>query len=184
MTAASGINAGSRILAAAIRGVAPLSAYKGADQSVASNNTSFVADADLGIALAANSRYFVIAMLAFTAAGSNVGDLITTFAWPSGSSGIMSGFGVNASATSVPAGAGNVTAGNIVTVPGTAGAVPSAYQVFGGKGTGSLAPAYMVCSVQTSSTAGNLQLLWCQHTSSATATVMKAGSVLAAWQTQ
>lgn len=187
MTAASGINSGSRILAAAIRGVAPLAAYKGADQSVSNNNSAWVADTDLSISLAANSRYFIIAMLAFSAAGSNVGDLITTFSWPAGSSGIMSGFGVLASATATPAGAGNALIGSIVTTPGTAGAAPSAYQVFGGKGTGAgqLAPAYMMCSVQTSSTTGNLQLLWCQHVaSSASPTVMKAGSVLAAWQTQ
>lgn len=186
MAAASNIAAGGRILAAAIRGVAPLSAYKGADQSVSSNNP-FVADTDLHIPLAANSRYIVIGMLAFSAAGSNVGDLIATFAWPSGATGMISGWGVVASATATPAGAGNTTVGNVVTTPGVAGGAPAgAYQVYGGKGTGAgqLAPAYLMCSVQTSSTAGDLQLLWAQHVASGTPTTVKAGSVLAAWQTQ
>lgn len=176
--------AGGHILAAAIRGVAPIAAYKGSDQSQASNNTAFAADTDLSIGLAANSRYLFIAMLGFTGAATGSGDLATSFAWPAGSAGQFSGWGIFANATAVPSGAGNTNTSAFRTSPGSVGAGKgSVYLSFGSAG-GTQVPAFMMGSVAVGATAGNLQLLWMQNTSSSTATIVKAGSWLAAWQTQ
>jgi hypothetical protein len=169
MTAAAGIMAGGRILAEAIRGVAPLAAYKGADQSVTSSAT-LASDTDLALSLAASSRYIFIGQLAYTAAAPSAGGLGLSFTWPAGSTGIFSGWGFS------PTTGGTA---NILAVRTATGALLT----YGGA-TGTTVPAYLMGSIQTGATAGNLQLEWAQGASSSTPTVVKAGSWLAAWQTQ
>jgi hypothetical protein len=53
-------------------------------------------------------------------------------------------------------------------------------EAFGTNGTTTLMAAELSFTLVTSSTAGNLQLQWAQNTSNATATTVKAGSVLTA----
>lgn len=169
MTAAGKIYAGSRILAADIRGVAPLSAYKGADQPLASNIV-LQDDDDLLIAgLEANAVYAFKLDL-----GYNGGTL--------GSSDIKLGWMVPSGATMAYVLYGNTTPGGVAT--NGFWETETSNPALGTNGTGTPIGAILEGTIAMSSTPGTLQLQWAQQTSSATATTVLKGSVLLAWQVQ
>ena len=160
MTAVGQINAGSRITASAIRGVAPLTAYKATGQTVTSS-TTLVNDSDLFLTIAANGVYVVQAAILVT--GSSGGNFKYTWTIPSGANGNMSSLQENTSSTLVNDGPSAWTA----TVTG------SASQGF-----------WLYGLLVNSSTAGTLQLQWAQNASNGTGTTVGAYSYLTAWQIQ
>jgi hypothetical protein len=166
MTAAGQVYAGSRLTAAMLQGVAPLSAYKGSGQSVTSS-TTLVNDSALAIELQANAVYSFILVLGYNGA-SGAGNLKFGWALPSGSS---MGYSLY----------GNSTSGSATDGPWeTASSVPA----LGTSGTGTSLGAVAQGTVSTGSTAGDMQLQWAQNTTNSTATTVLAGSVLLAWQVQ
>lgn len=167
MASLAGILAGSRILADLIAAVAPDAAFKGADESVL-NSTTLQNDDALFIPLLANSTYVWVSFVFATGAANGSGDLKFAYTWPSGASGIWAGIGLNTTGVTP-----NITAGR------NASAASVAYGLNGG----TLASAVTFGSVITGSTAGNLQTQWSQNTANnVTATTVKAGSALLAWQ--
>lgn len=166
MTAAGQVYAGSRLTAAMLQGVAPLSAYKGTSQLVTSS-TTLVSDSALAIGLQANAVYSFILVLGYNGA-SGAGNLKFGWALPSGSS---MGYSLY----------GNSTGGSATDGPWeTASSVPA----LGTSGTGTNLGAVAQGTVSTGSSAGDMQLQWAQNSSSSTATTVLAGSVLLAWQVQ
>jgi hypothetical protein len=148
----------------ALRGVAPVAAYKSVAESVTSSITLQSDDALL-LQLAANAVYYFRLKVGYTAA-NGTGDLKLGWLLPSGAimgyalygnSGGSATSGFWESQSSVPAVTGN-------------GATPVSVVMRG--------------AVATTSTPGVMQLQWCQHTSSATATIVLPGSSLLAWQVQ
>lgn len=162
MTALNAITAGARITAAAVQGVAPLAAYKGASQSV-TNSATLVNDTDLFLPLAASAFYYFTGMFTYTAAAGN-GDLQAAFTVPSGTTiqwtaihyDVTGAFGMNIATAS----------GQVLVF-------------YGGSPVGALFQG----SIITGTTAGNLQLKWAQRTAnSSTPTVLQAGSAIIGWQ--
>ena len=160
MTAIGNINAGGRITASEIRGVAPLAAYKANSQSVTSS-TTLVNDNDLFLAIPANGVYVIQGAILVT--GASAGNIKYTFTIPSGASGNMSSLQENTSGTLVLDGPGVWTA----TITGDAAQGIWLYGL-----------------LVNSSTAGTLQLQWAQNGSNATPTTVAAYSYLTAWQIQ
>lgn len=155
--------AGQRLTAQALRNALLLEAYKGSDQSVTSNSTTLVNDTALALALQANATYLVEFLVFYTGGTAGSSDWKYGVTVPSG-------------ATISPIRELGLTTGLAVqylTVP--------AGGAFGSNGTGNKMAAEMKFTIVTSA-AGTLQLQWCQNTSSATATTVKAGSSLVAWQ--
>jgi hypothetical protein len=141
----------------------PLAAYKGADQSVTSS-TTLVNDSALVVPVAANAVYDFSLRVFYTGGTTGTGDIITQLTVPSGTTGLLRIAGLN---LSLAFQYGYRT-------------IPIAALAFGGNGTSTLEVCEITGTVTTSSTAGNLQFQWAQNTSSATATTVKAGSVLVA----
>ncbi len=164
MTSLANILAGQRLTAAMLRAVAPLAAYKGADESVTSS-TALQNDDALYLALNPDAVYFFACMLDYEGGAQGSSDL--KFAW-AGPSGFTMAYGLLA----ITPGGGS-SAGYL---RGPAGAS------CGTTGTGNRWSALMTGSLTTGGSPGTLQLQWAQNTSSGTATVVHAGSVLAAWQ--
>lgn len=165
MTAASQVAAGGRATASQIRSIAPLAAYKSANQTVTSS-TTMVNDSLLVVPVAANAIYFFEAFISYQGFTQNISDLKMGWAAPSGStmvwtplylntSGVLIGGIQNLIGATVIAGSNGVS--NQRTVSG-----------FGGFSVGG--------------TAGNLQLQWAQNTSSTTPTTVLAGSIISLWQ--
>jgi len=154
--------AGMALSAAMARGIAPLSAFKTAAQSVASNASTFVADADLYLPMAVNTDYFYILSLIMEGAALGSGDLHGELTGPSGAT-------VHGGLALITSTAGANTAGVYSGSAFSAG-------VNGTTPTGALAFGTVSCG----GTAGNLQFSWHQLTSSSTATVVEPGSALIA----
>jgi hypothetical protein len=166
VTAVSSINAGGRILASAIQGIAPLAVIKGADQSVTSNNSSYVADNALLVPVVANATYLFWCYLFYTGFTNGASDLQWAWVPPSG-------------ATLNYQRVGNNSANSVV--------VDQTYQnnanvTAATNGTSDNMALSLTGSLIMSSTPGNLFLEWCQVTSSSTATTVKAGSFVALWR--
>ena len=158
------ILAGMDPTASLLQALAPFMAYKSNDQSVTSS-TTLANDNALSLPVAANGTYFFICMLKFEGGTSGSSDL--KFAWTG-----PSGFGMNYQLTGLNAGGGS-TLGFMRSATGSTGGTTGAGNVWG---------TTMLGTVTASSTAGTLQLQWAQNTSSATATIVHAGSVLAMWR--
>lgn len=165
MTAPAKFYPGGRLAGAALRAVAPLAAYKSLAESVTGSITLQNDDALL-LPLAANAVYYFRCKLGYTGAASGSGDIKLGWTLPSGASmgyalyGDSGGSATNGfweTQTSVPAANSN-------------GSTPVAVVMRG--------------TIATAGTPGAVQLQWCQHTSSATATTVLAGSSLLAWQVQ
>lgn len=167
MTAASAIRAGGRITAAEIQGVAPLAAYKSGDQPLTSS-TALASDSALVIAVLANAVYDVDVLLYYTGFTAGSSDIKVSFTYPSGAT--------SQSVTYLGKSTGLAVAQGTVAL-GTA-------QAFGSNGTSNIMALNLWFTLSVSSTAGNLQLQWAQNTSSGTATTVKTGSKLRAWQIQ
>ncbi|MGH3743723.1 MAG: hypothetical protein ACRDTP_02555 [Mycobacteriales bacterium] len=168
MTAAGQINAGSRLTAAMVRGVAPLSAYKNASEA-GTNVTTLHSDNALFIPLLADAVYDFELVLGYEGGSLGSSDLKIGWALPGG-------------ATMGYTAYGNTTSGNATDGPWyTASSTPA----FGTNGTST--PIGLVASgtIVTSSAAGTMQLRWAKNsTSVSTLTTVLAGSVLLAWQVQ
>ena len=163
MTTVSSINAGSRITASEIRNVAPLAAYKGADETVSTGVGTLQNDDALFLSLLANAVYKWELWLNYEGGTTGSSDLKVGWTVPSGAT--------------LKGSADYTTSGAVVEVywtnattlaPGTNGA--AAIRGFNARGT------------IATTTAGTLQLQWCQNTGSAVNTTVHAGSILLAWQ--
>lgn len=165
MTALGLINAGSRITASMLRAVAPLAAYKTADETVTSS-TTLQADDQLFIALLANATYSWDLWLNYEGGTQGSSDLKTGWSLPASASLKGSAEYVNNAGSSIVE---VYFTGASTLAPGTNGS--GQVRGFTARGT-----------ITTSATAGNMQLEWCQNTVSATGTIVHAGSVLRAWQ--
>lgn len=169
MTALGNIPAGSRLTAAMLQGVAPLSAYKSAAQSVTSNATTLVNDSQLVLNLPANSVFVFNGLISAVGAAIGTGDLKLTFTVPSGASMAFEATGFSASATGPLNGNAVRAAAGLVSI---------------GISGGTASPALIFGSINMGPTAGPVQFQWCQNVSSTTATQVLAGSYLVAWQIQ
>jgi hypothetical protein len=159
VTAIGQINAGGRITASEVRGVAPLAAYKASGQSVTSS-TTLVNDNDLFLAIAANGVYVVQSLMLIS---GGAGNFKYTFTIPSGASGNFSALQENTGGTLINEGAVSWTA-----------------TTTGGTGQG----IWLYGLLVNSSTAANLQLQWAQNASNGTPTTVGAYSYMTAWQIQ
>lgn len=164
MTAPAKFYPGGRLSGPALRGTAPLAAYKSLNEGVTSSIVLQNDDALL-LLLPASAVFYFRCKLGYTAA-AGTGDIKLGWTLPDsasmayalyGDSGGSATNGFWETQTSVPALSGN-------------GTTPAALVMRG--------------TVATAGTPGVMQLQWCQHTSSATATVVLAGSSLLAWQVQ
>lgn len=160
--------AGQRLTAAELRNVAPLCAYKSANQS--STSTTLGLDSALLLPLLANAVYDFELVLGYNGGALGSNDL--QFAWVIPSSAAI-GYTVY----------GNTTSGNATAAPWYTGtSTPAA---LGTNGTSTPVGAVMSGTVAVSTTAGNLQLQWAKNSGAGgTATTVLAGSVLLAWQVQ
>ena len=146
----------------------PLTAYKTADESVTSSAVSQDDDA-LSLAVVANAVYLVTAWMIYEA--TTASDIRWGFTWPTGATMPWGEMALDTAA-----------AGIFGDVKPNAFGAPASGDVFqaGGAGAGSQLTGILYGLLTTSSTAGTLQLQWAQGTSGATATKVKAGSVLEA----
>lgn len=165
MTAVSSVNAGSRITASMLRGVAPLAVVKGADESVTSSTTLQNDDA-LFLSVAANATYLFECYLNYEGGTLGSSDLKLVWSAPSGATMRFTFAHVDTS--------GN----NVCSVTSAAGSTLTT----GTNGAASLRGATMKGTLAVGATAGTLQLTWAQNTSSGTATIIHALSHLALWQ--
>src|SRR5690348_15724965 len=83
MTAIGNINAGGRILASAMRGIAPLAVIKGADESVTSSTTLQNDDALL-VTLTANATYVFSLFLNYQGGTQGSSDIKVAWTFPTG----------------------------------------------------------------------------------------------------
>jgi hypothetical protein len=141
----------------------PVAAYRTSTQSVTSSTTP-VNDNQLSVSVAANAVYRVELCLTYTA--DTAGDL-------------KIGWAVPASATFAEAFFAGITSAGAASTDDVTAGTPSANPVFGGIGGGAAGLHYIVM-LTTAGTAGTLQFQFAQGTSSATATILLAGSNLIA----
>lgn len=165
MTAAANIKAGSRILASMIANVAPLAGYKSSDQSVTSS-TTLVNDNALTISVLASATYFWVMLLDYEGGTRGSSDLKISMSVPAAATarfwmGRQDAAGTNTSSFM--------------------GSQSTTYAA-GTNGAGVLTGLLAVGTLAVSVTAGSFTLQWAQNTSSGTATIVHAQSVLAAWQ--
>lgn len=158
------IVAGSRILASVMGQIAPQAVIKGADQSLASS-TTMQNDNALFLPVIANATYLFVCYLDYEGGTRGSSDIKHAWSVPSGGTLRYVKLGNNTSGVA-----------EIVTLAG-ATIWPDATN-----GAGSLQGLLMLGSLIMGSTAGNLQLQWAQNTSSATATIVHAQSLLSLWR--
>lgn len=151
-----------KLTAALLNPLVPLTALKTADESIASS-TALQADNELTLALPASAQYTLDVMLFYTASAS--GELKLGFTFPSGCVVHLAGVGYVLS--------GSFTIDLTSQLSMTSGTTSLSYE-----GSGATTSVSLRGTVLNGVTAGNLQLIWAQNTSNATATVVKAGSWL------
>lgn len=154
--------AGQRVTASQLNNALGINAYKGSDQSVTSS-TTLVNDTALILALSANTTYEVTALIFYTA--GTTGDLKGNFTSPAGAT--SPGVRYIGQTTSLAVQQGVQSLG-------------SAF-AFGGNG-GTVEEVDLAFTIAIGSTAGNLTFQFAQNATDATATTVKAGSVLRAVQ--
>jgi len=141
----------------------PIAAIKPSD--TARNTTvTLTADPDLVIAVAANTIYDVRIVLRYKGGANGSSDAQFQVNVPSGSTGFYMIQRINISGLAVG-----------FTDSGFGSPVNA-----GTNGTGNTEQAIITASVNTSSTAGNITLLWAQNTSSGTNTTVMANSFMVA----
>jgi len=165
VTAIGSVNAGARITASAMQGIAPLAVEKSADESVTSS-TALQNDDALVAAVAANATYLFFCYLDYEGGTGGSSDLKFSWSVPASATLRFSLIGSDSSATTMV----STTKSDSTSYTGrTAGAA-------------TLQANVQIGTLVTSSTAGNLQLQWAQNTSSGTATKVHAQSFLALWR--
>lgn len=157
------VYAGTRITASGINNIAGLYAPKTSDQSLASN-TTLQNDTALFVTLAANTSYDFALRLIYQGAATGTGDLKWGYTVPAGTT-----FNAYSVTIANPLGVA-VQFNNQSTVQFTAT-----------NGTGAPLAAWVEGFLTTSSTPGTFQITWAQNSSNATATTVKIGSRLIAW---
>lgn len=158
MTAAGNALAGMAATAAMVRSVAPLAAVKPLDQSV-TNSVTLVNDNDLALALPAAGTYLIVCIPLFTMDTTATAGVIVSFTGPSWS-----------------LGAARTGTGGTVLDYRTSGSFAGVSLTSGGSGS------ILIAGTATATAPVTLQMKWAQQAASTTASVMKAGSVLAGWQ--
>lgn len=161
MTNLASIYAGGRIQADDVRNVAPLSAYKGSDESV-TNSVVLQNDDALFLQVAADTTYAFTAFIDYEGGTTGASDLQWKFTGPSGFT--MRYHHVNI----LPSGVSSV--GFISTETSN----PNA----GTNGAGNSQAITMTGTFVISDTPGTLQLQWAQKTANATPTIVHTGSAL------
>ena len=165
MTVIANIAAGSRILASAMQGIAPLAVEKPTDQSVTSS-TTLVNDTALSAAVAASATYLFYCYLDYEGGTGGSSDLKFQWTVPASATLRFTLIGTDAS---------NATVVSSTKSDTTSYTLRSA-------GAATLQAALMIGSLVVASTAGTLQLQWAQNTSSGTATKVHAQSFLSLWR--
>lgn len=159
--------AGQKVRASEVNDLIPITVRLLADRTITSS-TTLTAATGLAAVLDANTRYALTGYLAYTAAEG--GDLKVAFGAPTGTTGHWTLYAQDTAATG---GVGSIVAKRAVAY-GT-----GTTQTAAGDNTG---PGHMSCLprgyIATDVTAGTLQVYFAQNSSSATSTVLKAGSWL------
>lgn len=158
------IYAGGRVVADDVRNVAPLSAYKGSDESLASS-VALQNDDSLFLPLSADTTYHFEATVVYEGGTQGASDIQWKWTGPTGFTMRYHHINVTTSGASSVGFLSNESSN------------PNA----GTSGAGNLQAITMTGTVTISDTPGNLQLQWAQKTSSATPTIVHAGSDLVAW---
>lgn len=160
------ILAGMNPAASLLQSLASFFAYKPADQSVTSS-VALVNDTALALPVAANATYFMVLYLDYEgASGAGLG-IRWGWTFPAGLTMRHGQLGNSGSALNGAVGGTNTQA--------TVGTALS-------NGAAVLQSLILIGTVAVSSTPGTLQLQWAQDTSSATSTIVHAGSVLGMWR--
>jgi len=165
MTATGQIQAGSRITAAMLQGIAPLAVIKGADESVNSNTLQF--DDALFLPIQANAQYIFDCYLNYEGGAAGSTDLQWTWSVPTGATLRYQPIYTSGSALNVSI--GTTVTGATVVVAAT-------------NGTGNLRGLSMNGTLIVGSTPGNLSLEWARNAGSTPATIVHAQSYLTLWQ--
>ena len=158
------IYAGGRIIADDVRNVAPLSAYKGSDEPLASGVGTLQNDDSLFIALDANTTYFFILFFGYLGGTQGSSDLKIGFSLPAGATMRWTRQGITT------AGANTSLVWN----------TESSVSTLGSNGASNCA-GILLGTVTMSDTPGNLQFQWCQNSGAAVTTKVLTGSELHAF---
>jgi hypothetical protein len=156
------ILAGSTITAALLSSMLPQFAWKTADTSRATT-TVLANDPDLVLPMAASASYLFLVSLDYEGAAVGTGDIKWHFTGPTGFTMRYHRWHVDTS--------GAASVGGLASESGT----PTA----GSAGAASLKGITMAGTVFNGSSSGNLTFQWAQNTSSGTATIVHAQSVMA-----
>lgn len=154
--------AGMEITAARLASMLSTTAYKAADTS-ATSDIVLSADPDLSIAVEADAVYEIDGVL-LIASASQTPDILIQMEGPASSTGVWSAIGPPTSATT-----DDSTMRNIATAM-------SSSRSYGIQSTSGTFGLHINGMLDTAGTAGNFFVSWCQSTSNATATTMKAYS--------
>jgi hypothetical protein len=160
---------GGRLSGPAMRGIAPLVAYKPVSESGPNSNVPQDDDALL-LQLLADAVYFFVCVIGYTGNATGTGDIKVGFTVPSGA---VMGYTLQgmtgASGSQVATNGWWETAASLTTLDSN--------------GASSPVSAVMKGTIATAATPGPLQLIWAQHSATSTvATTVLAGSALLAWQ--
>jgi hypothetical protein len=156
------IAAGQRITASLLTSMLPVFVTKAADEP-ATSSTTLQNDDELFLTLSASATYALDGYLITAGATVTTGDLKIDWTVPSGTTMKYTSFGVVVSSPAVQYEA-TVNASSTARPIGTNGSSDMGVPVR--------------AVIITSTTAGTLQLRWAQNTSSATPTIIRAGSWL------
>lgn len=166
MSALGQVQAGARLTAAMAQGVAPLSAYKGSNQT--GSGSTLANDSALFLPVLANAVYYFELMLGYQGGTLGSSDIKLGWTVPSGT---VMGYALE----------GNTTGG--VATPGT-WCTQSSTPPLGTAGSGVPVGATASGTIAVGSTGGTMQLQWARNAGSGTAPTVLAGSTLDAWQIQ
>jgi mannose/fructose/N-acetylgalactosamine-specific phosphotransferase system component IID len=155
------VAAGQRITAALLDQIIPLQVIKPADQSLTSN-TTLQNDTDLTLPVVAGATYIFICYLDFEGGASGSSDLKLQWSVPSGAALRYACPHINAGGSNVLQNTNTATTNVTLQTNGAA----------------TLLGVMMTGTLVMSSTPGNITLQWAQNTSSGTATIVHAQSML------
>lgn len=169
MAVLSGIQAGARITAAMLRGVAPLAAYKTVNTTMTSS-TTYTSDPELLLPnVPANAVLLYVASILYSSGTASSSDFkYQMINSAGGGSWEYQSIGYN--------GAGATTTTTVAKTAGGGVALSS------GPTAGAAMSALSIGTFIAGSVGGPVKFQWAQNTSSASTTTLYAGSFLMAWQ--